>query len=309
LLQRGARQFKFVDRTFNLNLRISQAILEFFLERYQPGLFLHFEMIPDRLSDSLRNLLARFPPGAVQLEIGIQTFNPEVGQLISRPQNNDLLAENLQWLRRHSGVHLHADLIVGLPGETLDSFASGFDRLVGLRPHEIQVGILKRLRGTPICRHDDAWQMIYSPNPPYELLCNRLLDFPVMQRLRRFARYWDLVANSGNFTQTHPLLWQGGASPFWSFLNFSDWLFSREQRTHGIPLKLLAERLFEYLTRKFPDQQGELAQALWTDYTRHGREDRPAFLKPFELAAPRRIVTDTAALPRRQSRHLAGDQD
>ncbi|MEK6261362.1 MAG: DUF4080 domain-containing protein, partial [Planctomycetota bacterium] len=207
LLERGARQFKFVDRTFNLNLRVSRAILDFFLQRYQPGMFLHFELIPDRLPDSLKELIVQFPPGALQFEVGIQTFNDDVSNLISRHQDNSLVEQNLSWLRDHTSVHVHADLIVGLPGESLDSFAAGFDRLVRLAPHEIQVGILKRLRGTPIVRHDAEWQMVYSPHPPYEVLQTRLMDFATIQELRRFAKHWDAIANSGNFVETVPMLW------------------------------------------------------------------------------------------------------
>ncbi len=132
LLDRGVRQFKFVDRTFNLNLKTSSAILRFFFERYRPGLFVHFEMIPDRLPEALRELIKEFPPGALQFEVGIQTFNEEVAKLISREQDNAKAEENLRWLRDETGVHVHADLIVGLPGEDVDSFAAGFDRLVAL---------------------------------------------------------------------------------------------------------------------------------------------------------------------------------
>jgi len=213
LLDRGVKQFKFVDRTFNLNLDLSQAILEFFLERHQPGHFFHFEMIPDRLPESLREIIAKFPPGALQFEVGVQTFNEQVSQLISRRQNYEKLADNFDFLRHKTGVHIHADLIVGLPGETMESFAAGFDRLVALGSQEIQVGILKRLRGTPIVRHDADWQMIYHPHPPYEILSNKLIDFPTMQRLRRFARCWDLVGNSGNFVESTPLIWSKNSSP------------------------------------------------------------------------------------------------
>jgi hypothetical protein len=139
--------------------------------------------------------------------VGIQSFNEEVCRLISRRQDTRKLEDNLTFLRGQTGVHIHADLIVGLPGETLESFAAGFDRLVRLDSQEIQVGILKRLRGTPITRHDDAWAMRYHPHPPYEILQNKLLDFLTVQRLRRFAKYWDLVGNSGNFVETTPLLW------------------------------------------------------------------------------------------------------
>ena len=210
LLDRGVKQFKFVDRTFNLNVATSKSILEFFLARHQAGHFYHFEMIPDRLPAELRTVIARFPPGTLQFEVGIQTFNPEVGALISRRQNYERLTDNFQFLRQETGVHIHADLIVGLPGETLESFAAGFDKLVVLGPQEIQVGILKRLRGTPIVRHDNEWRMIYNPDPPYEILQNKLVDFATMQRLRRFARYWDMVGNSGNFVESTPLIWNVG---------------------------------------------------------------------------------------------------
>ena len=207
LHDRGLRRFKFVDRTFNLNLATSRRILEFFLERLSPELFVHFEMIPDRLPAELRELIARFPAGTLQFEVGIQTFDREVEARISRRQNHDRLSDNFQWLRQHSGVHLHADLIVGLPGETLESFGQGFDRLIGLGPQEIQVGILKRLRGTPIIRHDAEWQMIYNPHPPYEVLSTRTMNFGTLARLRRFAKFWDIFGNSGNFVESLPMLW------------------------------------------------------------------------------------------------------
>lgn len=241
LLDRGCRQFKFVDRTFNLNNQTSAAILEFFLARHQPGLFLHFEMIPDRLPAALRHLIGQFPPGALQFEVGIQTFNPAVAARIHRRQDNVTAEENLRWLRAETGVHVHADLIVGLPGEDVASFAAGFDRLVATQPQEIQVGLLKRLRGAPIARHDADWGMVYSPNPPYEILQTTAIDFFTMQQLRRFARYWDLVANSGNFPAARPAL-----ASFRQFLHFSNWLYAQTRQTHAIARARLAELLIRY---------------------------------------------------------------
>lgn len=305
LLDRGVRQFKFVDRTFNLNLAVSRAILEFFLEHHQPGNFYHFELVPDRLPAALREVIVRFPPGSLQFEVGVQTFNPEVGQLISRRQNYERLEENLRFLHAETGVHVHADLIVGLPGETLESFAAGFDRLVALQPQEIQVGMLKRLRGTPIVRHDTAWQMRYHPHAPYELLQNRLLDFATMQRLRRFARYWDLVGNSGNFVATTPLLWAHSPSPFTAFLRWSDWLYARLQRTDSIALVRLMELLFEFLTGELKLAPQPVAEALWRDYQRGGRRDKPSFLCEYlTTAEPLAAVRNAPAIPRRQARHL-----
>jgi radical SAM superfamily enzyme YgiQ (UPF0313 family) len=305
LLQRGVRRFKFVDRTFNLNIALSRRILEFFLERQQPGLFAHFEMIPDRLPEALRGVIAKFPPGALQFEVGIQTFDEEVSKSISRRQDYGRLADNLRFLRQETGVHVHADLIAGLPGESLAGFAAGFDRLVAMGPQEIQVGILKRLRGTPIGRHDQAWEMIYSPHPPYEILRNKLLDFATMQRLRRFARFWDLTANSGNFVETTPLLWSRGRSPFAAFLDFSEWIYGRIGRRHGIALAALAELLFQYLTTRAEAAPPTAAQTLWRDWQRAGRRERPHFLAehiPDEGAGRARSISPA---PKRQARHLS----
>lgn len=303
LLDRGARQFKFVDRTFNLNMRVSRAILEFFIERYEPGLFLHFEMIPDRLPDSLRELIAQFPPGALQFEIGVQTFNEQVGELISRQQDNAKLEENFRFLREHTGVHIHADLIVGLPGETVESFGAGFDRLVALAPQEIQVGILKRLRGTPIVRHDDEWRMTYSDSPPYEILSNSLIDFPTMQKLRRFAKFWDLVGNSGNFFESTQRILHHASSPFESFFALSEAIFEREGKSHGISLQRLTEHVFDFLVTVCELPRDEAASAIWQDYTRNGRHDRPAFLRVFDLPHPRKPDRQATVALQRQARH------
>jgi hypothetical protein len=307
LLDRGAKQFKFVDRTFNLSLPTCQAVLEFLLARYRPGLFFHFEIVPDRLPEPLRELIRRFPAGALQFEAGVQTFNAEVAARIGRRQDYGRIEENLRSLRDQTGVHIHADLLVGLPGETLESLTAGFDRLIGLRPQEIQVGLLKRLRGATIARHDAEWAMTYSPQPPYEILQNRLIDFATMQRLRRFARYWDLVGNSGNFVETTPLLW-GDSSPFAAFLRFSDWLYAQVRRTDSIALLRLTELLFRHLTEELTMAPTEAAETLWRDYQRGGHRDKPGFLDTHRPSKrPPKAASQTGP-PRRQARHLRADR-
>jgi hypothetical protein len=213
------------------------------------------------------------------------------------------LEDNLRFLRAETGVHVHADLIVGLPGEDVESFAAGFDKLLALGPQEIQVGLLKRLPGTPIVRHDREWGMVYSPNPPFEILQTKLIDFATMQRMRRFSRYWDLIANSGNFVRTTPFIW-GEDSPFTSFLRWSDWLFGQLGATHGIALGHLAELLFKFLTTQRMLEAQSVAEAMWEDYRRAGRSDRPAFLRPWiteEPVTPRQMASRTGS--RRQARH------
>ncbi len=249
---RGARQFKFVDRTFNLNTQVSRRILQFFLDKLAANpddpVFAHFEVVPDHLPEALKESLAQFPPGTLQLEIGVQTFNPDVQAHISRKQNNERSAENIRWLMEHTHAHLHADLIAGLPGEDIESFACGFDRLIAIGPHEIQFGILKRLRGTPIIRHTETHQLVFDPNPPYTILATDCIDFATMQRLVRFARFWDMIANSGRFANTLPLILE--KSPFARFLSLSDWLYAKTGATHQIALARLATLVAAWLTEQ-----------------------------------------------------------
>lgn len=201
-------------------------------------------------------------------------------------------------------MHIHADLIVGLPGESLESFGQGFNRLFRIRPQEIQVGILKHLKGTPIVRHSDVWQMVYSLHPPFEILSNRLLDFETLHRLRRFARYWDLIGNSGNFVGTVRLITDHQPSAFERLLHLSDWLYDQEQRRHGISLIRLFERIFEFTTAEGRMSSQVVAETLWADYTRGGRRDRPTFLKEFDLPVPPPRVRAVEVVPVRQGRHL-----
>jgi radical SAM superfamily enzyme YgiQ (UPF0313 family) len=293
LYARGARLFKFVDRTFNLNVKTSQKIMQFFLDKLaahpDEAVYAHFELVPDHLPEALKETIAKFPPGALQFEIGIQSFNPEVQALVSRRQDNAKAADNIRWLCEHSHAHLHVDLIAGLPGEDVESFARGFDQLVGLGAHEIQFGILKRLRGTPIIRHTEPFGMVYDPYPPYSVLATSLIDFPTMQRLVRFARYWDLVANSGRFAHTIPHLLAD--RPFANFMAFSDWMYARTDATHRIALDRLAKLVAEWLQRRGMARE-QAAALVASDYA--GRIDS-SVEKP--VSAP--------AAPARQQRHLA----
>ncbi|WP_020654403.1 B12-binding domain-containing radical SAM protein [Massilia niastensis] len=294
LYGRGARLFKFVDRTFNLNVKTSLKIMQFFLDKIEanPGdpVYAHFELVPDHLPEALKESIAKFPPGALQFEIGIQSFNPEVQALVSRRQDNAKAADNIRWLCEHSQTHLHVDLIAGLPGEDVASFARGFDHLVSLGAQEIQFGILKRLRGTPIIRHTGPFGMVYDPYPPYTVLATNLIDFATMQRLVRFARYWDLVANSGRFGNTTRVML--GDAPFENFMAFSDWIYTRTDATHRIALDRLARLVQEWLQLRGMDQAAAAA-LLASDYA--GRIDGGAH----------GAKQTAAAAPARQVRHLA----
>jgi radical SAM superfamily enzyme YgiQ (UPF0313 family) len=291
---RGARHFRFVDRTFNLKQSTTVAILQFFLERMSDSLFLHFELIPDRLPTAVKELVARFPPGSMQFEIGVQTFTQQVQDLINRRQENDRTIRNLRWLRYNTHAHVHADLIFGLPGETLETFRDGFDRLVAASPHEIQVGILKRLRGSPIIRHTQTHDLRFNPDPPYNILSTDRIDFATMQSMNRFARYWDLIVNSGRFESVRPLLL--GDRPFDNFHALAGWLYRTTGQTHRIALGRLFSLVRQGAIEALGISADTAARALERD---QGRLQR----------ANRRDPQSRTRHIHRQTRHLHASQD
>lgn len=309
LYQRGVRTFKFVDRTFNLKIDTSLAILDFFLKKLalapEDPPFAHFELIPDHLPEKLKEGIAKFPPGTLQFEIGIQTFDPEIQARISRRQKNDVADTNIRWLRANSSAHLHVDLIAGLPGENVETFAKGFNRLVELAPHEIQFGILKRLRGAPIARHTQEHGLKFNPDPPYNILATDVINFTTMQRLSRFSRYWDMIANSGRYPRTLKLLL--GDNAFANFLAFSDWLYEKTNKTHAIAHERMVQFIFDYLHDVRKHDKENLSLDIIADYRAVGGRTHFDFEAPGgkrPLPKPRKSVGGT---PSRQARHLKGN--
>ena len=264
LYQRGARNFKFIDRTFNLNIKTTMQIMQFFLDRMTDDLYLHFEVVPDHLPRKLKELLAQFPEGSLQFEIGIQTFNLEVQANISRKQNNAKSKENLLWLRDNTSAHIHADLIFGLPGETFDTFKDSFNQLYHCRPHEIQMGILKRLKGSPIIRHTEAFDLRFNPLPPFNILSTDRVSFTTMQRINRFARYWDMIGNSGRFKYALPHILSD--KPFDDFMAITEWIFNKTGQIHKISLKKLFELISQSVEALFPEKHQLVIAKIELDY-------------------------------------------
>ena len=278
LLERGVRNFKFIDRTFNLKIATSIKILEFFLARMTDDLYLHFEVVPDHLPDKLKEILKRFPTNSLQFEIGVQTFDPDIQNLISRKQNNDKTKENLIWLRENTGAHLHTDLIFGLPSDALDNFAGSFNQLIALKPHEIQLGILKRLRGAPLNRHTDSYQLRYNPEAPYNILSTSNITFQEMQVVNRFARFWDMIGNSGRFANTLPLILADNA--FERFMQLSEQLYQLAGSSWKISLKRQFELIYIILTSHFELDSETVKAVLTEDYQRNKIKGRPNYQSP-----------------------------
>jgi radical SAM superfamily enzyme YgiQ (UPF0313 family) len=241
LIRRGAKTFKFLDRTFNLNIERARQIMEFFLyniikqiKQNKKPLVVHFEMVPSRFPPELIDTLARFPPDTLRLEIGIQTLNPEVSARIGRPSKPEQELETLRLLVEKTNAIIHADLIAGLPGEDAVSFGKGFDALwdalssgCDKKSVEIQLGILKLLPGAPIARHIEPFGMNFNPLSPYELIGSAALPASGLDRIKNFARFWELIVN-------RRLLDIGPAPVFDRFMALSDSLLAHFGRNWGI---------------------------------------------------------------------------
>ncbi|WP_345980019.1 DUF4080 domain-containing protein [Sulfurimonas sp. HSL3-2] len=301
LWQRGARNFKFVDRTFNINMRLANRILDFFLSKDEEY-FAHFEVIPDHFPDSIKEKITRFPHGALQLEIGIQTLNNEIANNINRPLKLDKIKENIEFLETRTTAHIHLDLIVGLPGEDLESFGRNLDALTQMSSCEIQIGILKKLSGTTIARHDETFGMVYSDTPPYDILKTRELSFKDIQNMKRFARFWDIYYNSGNFKNSMQLLKSDGKI-YSSFSDFSLWIYEQTASTYKISLDRQAELLFSYLTCKQNCAEERVAEAMINDILKVKGRAVPKYLKPFYTQEKQEVESKSSHFNKRQARH------
>jgi len=300
LWQRGARNFKFVDRTFNLNMMTANKILDFFLAK-EPPYFAHFEVIPDHFPSSIKEKIKQFADGALQLEIGIQTLNLEIAKNISRQLKLNKIKENIRFLENETHAHIHLDLIVGLPGESLESFGANLDELVSLSSCEIQIGILKKLSGTFINRHDIEHEMVYSDIPPYDILKNAKLSFNDIQIMKRFSRFWDLTYNSGNFKKSAPLLWMGSTEVFKNFYDFSSWMYTQTDSTWKISLQRLGELLFTYLKDVKKLESEFIASVMLEDMMKLKGRAIPAYLKPYSKNFTTDAKSGTAGFNKRQN--------
>ena len=302
LWQRGARNFKFVDRTFNLNMKAANRILDFFLAK-EPPYFAHFEVIPDHFPASLREKIKSFPHGALQLEIGIQTLNLEIANNISRQLKLDKIKENIAFLENETTAHIHLDLIVGLPGESLESFGANLDELMQMSSCEIQIGILKKLSGTHISRHDITFGMVYSDIPPYDILKNSQLSFEDIQIMKRFARFWDLFYNSGNFKRSVKLLWDDGTQApkvFQNFYAFGLWIYEQTDSTWKISLQRQGELLFAYLSEVKNIDAQDIANVMLEDIMKLKGRAVPHYLKPYAKDFQANAKLGTSGFNKRQ---------
>ena len=275
LFKLGARRLKFLDRTFNALPAHACAVCDLLLKHSPRDTQVHFELYPSRIPPNFQKRLHQFPPGRLRLEVGIQSFNDEVCQRIKRTSSAQTAEEHLRFLVQETHAHVHADLIAGLPGETLESMGDSFNKLVDIAPHEIQIGRLKKLRGTPIGRHDEEWSMIYESTPPYRLLSSKTLSAEDLSVLEHMGRVWDQLNH--RFPKGTGLLLLNTSSPFEGLRNFTRFTLDRFHQTHGLPLVQRLQALYDFLSAQGTDLQ-ELKDALKTDYEAGTKRETPRFL-------------------------------
>lgn len=187
---------KFVDRTFNADPQRSRIIWRHLIEHYQPETSFHFEIHPAMLEEADFDLLKSAPHGLFQFEIGVQSVNPKSLASISRPVNWAAVREGVRRLIELEIIHIHLDLIVGLPHEGLVEIGASFDAIVDLAPHHFQMGFLKGLHGTVLREQADHWHMVFSQRPPYQILCNQWLSVADLAELSMVEQLVDNAYNS-----------------------------------------------------------------------------------------------------------------
>ena len=222
-LDNHVSQVKFVDRTFNCNHKHAMEIWNYIYEHDNGVTNFHFEIEGDILNDEEIALLNKMRPGLVQLEIGVQSTNPVTLKEINRFTDFSHLKEIVKRISAGKNIHLHLDLIAGLPYENYDSFVSSFNDVYALRPNQLQLGFLKVLKGSPMHGKAKEYGIFYTENPPYEVLYSKWLSYDEILRLKRIEEMVELYYNSNQFTHTLPVLEKAFPHPFALFERLADY--------------------------------------------------------------------------------------
>ena len=199
-LQNGITLIKFVDRTFNIDKKRYMNLWNFLLENYREGVTFHFEISGDLFDEETTSFLEKIPKDFFQFEIGVQTINEKTMKAIKRETNLTKLGNNV--LRIKDNIHLHLDLIAGLPYEDYDTFKDSFDYVYRLKPEMIQLGFLKVLKGTLIFGQVETYGYKFLNFPPYEVLSNEFISYDEITALKKIETVLDYYYNSENYPKS-----------------------------------------------------------------------------------------------------------
>ena len=199
LMQNEVPKVKLVDRTFNYDAKRAREIFHFILEHNRSTHF-HFEIGAHLLDDATLALLETVPHDTFQFEIGVQSTLESTLGAINRKVNLGKLEENVRRLVTDGRIHLHLDLVAGLPGENFGDLIASIDRVMALKPHHLQIEPVKLLPGSPLREQAEALRIRFDPNPPYTILGSPELSYAQLQQIQKISRLLDLTYNGGCFT-------------------------------------------------------------------------------------------------------------
>ena len=275
----GVPLVKFVDRTYNLDEKYFLPMMQHLAQADTNATF-HFEIKADILSEHVMDFLATVPKGRFQLEIGIQSTHQPTLKAINRQDNWEKLSANVKRLLSFGNMHIHVDLIAGLPYEDLPTFAKSFDDVYGLGADMLQLGFLKVLPGTQMRRETEQHDLRYMDEPPYEILATKYMPYEDMLYLKHLDNILDQTANSGGFKYTlRALLRASGMNAFAFYRQLTQWWVKAGfyPQTHNA--KGVAAVLKQFIEENYVEQQTELLEILRFDVFCEIPQWRPEWLK------------------------------
>lgn len=283
-LEQKAAQVKFIDRTFNCNHEHAQAIWKHILECDNGVTNFHFEIAADILNDVELNLLKEMRPGLVQLEIGVQSTNLQTLSEINRSASFEKISENVRRIWEGQNIHLHLDLIAGLPYEDYESFQKSFCQVYGLRPEQLQLGFLKVLKGTQIYKKAADYGIVYRSKAPYEVLYTKWLPYEQTLKLKRVEEMLEIYYNSNQFTHILPVLELSFAHPFALYEALAEY-YEDEGHFVNTPSRTYRYEVLLQFACKTDMMKKELYRQLLTYdlYLRENLKSRPAFSKDLNI--------------------------
>lgn len=261
LHSKGVRDIRLLDRTFNLPYERSCALLKMFREEF-PDIHFHLEIHPQFLNDELKKELSSAKPGQLHLEAGIQTLDESVQQLIGRKSPPDKALEGLRFLCNTGRFETHADLLAGLPGQTLKSLFKDIDTLLEVSPAEIQLEVLKILPGTPLKQQTEEFGIVYAPEPPYDVMKTSCMTTADILEARLASRLLDLLANHAVLHGVLRTMYRENPQVFPALLTFFKERGLELRRLYSLQSRFAM--LQEFLTEDYPESRKALAYA-WLD--------------------------------------------
>ena len=283
-LEHKVSQVKFIDRTFNCSHDHAMEIWRFIKEHDNGITNFHFEIAADLLKEEELDFLNTLRPGAVQMEIGVQTTNAETIKEIRRIMDVDKLEGVVKRLHEGKNIHIHLDLIAGLPFEDYESFSRSFNRVHAMKPEQLQLGFLKVLSGSYMAEKSKDYGLLYTENPPYEVLATKWLSYGDICRLKRIEEMVELYYNSNQFTHTLPYLECFFANAFTLFERLADF-YERKGYFINTPSRMYRyEALLYFAIEETEGEEALIRELLTMDvYFRENAKSRPSFAKDLQV--------------------------